>query len=150
MGIFSDVTIEGPVSTNGSKESSLADQAATSNASTMQWKPLMRRLSPDCSQQVRRVVQLAFLLLNACIGVQFVLWVHYFESRGNSPYIEQPAGVDGRLPIAGMMNLRYFLITRQLPPIHPSAMVLLCVFLLSSLLVKKSFCSWLCPVGTFS
>ena len=29
-------------------------------------------------------------------------------------------------------------------------MVLLCVFLLSSLLVKKSFCSWLCPVGTVS
>ena len=26
-------------------------------------------------------------------------------------------------------------------------MVLLCVFLLSSLLVKKAFCSWLCPVG---
>ena len=29
-------------------------------------------------------------------------------------------------------------------------MVLFCVFLLSSLLVKKSFCSWLCPVGTAS
>ncbi len=48
------------------------------------------------------------------------------------------------------MNLRYFLVTRQIPAIHPSAMVLLCVFLLSSLLVKKSFCSWLCPVGTVS
>jgi polyferredoxin len=29
-------------------------------------------------------------------------------------------------------------------------MVLLCVFLSVSLLVKKSFCSWLCPVGTVS
>jgi polyferredoxin len=29
-------------------------------------------------------------------------------------------------------------------------MVLLCVFLLASLLVKKAFCSWLCPVGTVS
>jgi polyferredoxin len=29
-------------------------------------------------------------------------------------------------------------------------MVLLCVFLLSSLLLKKAFCSWLCPVGTVS
>jgi polyferredoxin len=58
--------------------------------------------------------------------------------------------VDGWLPIAGLMNLRYFLVTRQIPAIHPSAMVLLCVFLLASLLVKKSFCSWLCPVGTFS
>jgi polyferredoxin len=48
------------------------------------------------------------------------------------------------------MNLRYFLATWKIPTIHPSAMVLLGVFLLSSLLVKKSFCSWLCPVGTVS
>jgi len=48
------------------------------------------------------------------------------------------------------MNLRYFLATGTIPAIHPAAMVLLCVFLVSSLLVKKSFCSWLCPVGTIS
>ena len=70
--------------------------------------------------------------------------------QGNSRYIERPAGVDGWLPIAGLMNLRYFLVTHHIPAIHPSAMVLVCVFLLSSLLVKKSFCSWLCPVGTVS
>jgi polyferredoxin len=54
------------------------------------------------------------------------------------------------LPIAGLMNLRYLLASRQFPTIHPSAMVLVCVFVLCSLLVKKSFCSWLCPVGTVS
>lgn len=113
-------------------------------------KILVRRASPDRSQQVRRAVQFAFLLLNAVIGVQFVLWVRYFESQGSAHYFGRPAGVDGWLPIAGLMNLRYFLATRQILPIHPSAMVLLCVFLLSSLLVKKAFCSWLCPVGTVS
>lgn len=110
----------------------------------------VRRLLPDNSQKIRRAVQIAFLLLNAYIGVRFFLWVRYFESQGNSPFVERPAGVDGWLPIAGLMNLRYFLLTRHIPAIHPSAMVLLCVFLLSSLLVKKSFCSWLCPVGTVS
>ena len=113
-------------------------------------KTLVRRVLPDRSQKVRRAVQFAFLLLNAIIGVQFVLWVRYFESHGNSHYFERPAGVDGWLPIAGLMNLRYFAVIRQIPPIHPSAMVLLCVFLLSSVLVKKAFCSWLCPVGTVS
>jgi polyferredoxin len=29
-------------------------------------------------------------------------------------------------------------------------MVLFIAFVLMSLLLKKSFCSWLCPVGTFS
>jgi polyferredoxin len=113
-------------------------------------KMLVRRASVDRSQQVRRAVQFAFLLLNAYIGVRFLLWVRFFESQGSSLFVERPAGVDGWLPIAGLMNLRYFLATRQIPGIHPSAMVLLCAFLLASVLVKKAFCSWLCPVGTVS
>ena len=76
-----------------------------------QKKTLVRRGAPDRSQQVRRAVQFAFLLLNAAIGVQFILWVRYFESGGTARYFERPAGVDGWLPIAGLMNLRYFLVT---------------------------------------
>jgi polyferredoxin len=113
-------------------------------------KTLVRRVAPDRSQQVRRAVQFGFLFLNAAIGVQFILWVRYFESGGTAGYFGRPAGVDGWLPIAGLMNLRYFLAVGKIPAIHPSAMVLLCVFLLASLLVKKVFCSWLCPVGTVS
>ena len=113
-------------------------------------KPLVRRLLRDRSQQVRRMVQGAFLLLNAVIGAQFILWVRYYESQGGSRYVARPAGVDGWLPIAGLMNLRYFAVTHHFPAVHPSAMVLITVFLLVSLLVKRSFCSWLCPVGTVS
>ena len=115
-----------------------------------QRKLLVRRTARDSSQQVRRAVQFAFLLLNAYVGIRFILWVRYFESQGSSPYVDRPAGVDGWLPIAGLMNLRYFLAFRQFPAIHPSALVLLSVFVLSSLLVKKAFCSWLCPIGTVS
>jgi polyferredoxin len=127
-----------------------SEAAATHNVPAKQEKLLVRRSSPDRSQEIRRCVQIALLLLNAYIGIRFVLWVRYFESQGNSPYIERPAGVDGWLPIAGLMNLRYYLVTHHIPAIHPSAMVLVCVFVLCSLLVKKSFCSWLCPVGTAS
>ncbi len=113
-------------------------------------KTLVRRLHPDRSQQVRRTVQFAFLALNAWLALQFFLWVRYFESQGTTRYFPRPAGVDGWLPIAGLMNLKYFLVTHTVPTIHPAAMVLAAVFLLSSLLLKKSFCSWLCPVGTVS
>ena len=126
-------------------EVSLSDQVQAK-----QKKTLVRRGAPDRSQGVRRAVQIAFLLLNAAIGVQFILWVRYFETGGTANYFERPAGVDGWLPIAGLMNLRYFLALGKIPPIHPSAMVLLCVFLVASALVKKAFCSWLCPVGTVS
>jgi len=36
------------------------------------------------------------------------------------------------------------------PSIHPAAMILFMAFVLMSLLLKKAFCSWLCPVGTLS
>ena len=48
------------------------------------------------------------------------------------------------------MNLKLLLVTGRVPPIHPAAMFLFIAFLLTSLLLKKSFCSWLCPVGTLS
>jgi len=113
-------------------------------------KVFVRRLSPDHSQQIRRGVQFAFLLLNAAIGLQFILWVRYFETQGGTRYVARPAGVDGWLPIAGLMNLRYFFLMHHIPAVHPSAMVLIATFLLISLVVKKAFCSWLCPVGTVS
>lgn len=48
------------------------------------------------------------------------------------------------------MNLKYWFLTHRFPAIHPAAAVLMGVFLLASLLLKKSFCSWLCPIGTLS
>lgn len=113
-------------------------------------KHLVRRLQQDHSQAVRHTVQGLFLGLNTWIAVEFVMWVRFFESHGRTPFVERPAGVDGWLPIAGLMNLKYFLTTRQAPEIHPSAMVLAAIFLLSSVFIKKVFCSWLCPVGTVS
>ncbi|MGD0649153.1 MAG: 4Fe-4S binding protein, partial [Acidobacteriaceae bacterium] len=113
-------------------------------------KPFIRRHLLDHSQPLRHAVQIAFLALNAWLGLEFILWVRYYESNGHSFYIDRPAGVEGWLPIAGLMNLKYFLITHHVSKIHPAAMILLVIFLLSSFLLKKSFCSWLCPVGTAS
>ena len=113
-------------------------------------KTLVRRTTSDRSQQTRRIVQFAFLMLNGILGIQFVLWVRYFESHGATVYVNRPAGVDGWLPIAGLINLRYFLATHHMPDIHPAALVLFAVFVAASLLLKKAFCSWLCPVGTLS
>lgn len=113
-------------------------------------KKLIRRLAKDNSQQIRLGVQLAFAALNLWLGIQFYFWVRYFETGGATRWVSRPAGVEGWLPIAGLMNLKYFLLTHQVPPIHPAAMFLLLTFLIMSLLLKKSFCSWLCPVGTLS
>src|SRR5437016_7140901 len=70
-------------------------------------KKLIRRAGPDYSQPLRRGYQFAFLLLNVWLGGQFYLWVRHFETGGQSAYVSRPAGVEGWLPIAGMMNLKY-------------------------------------------
>ncbi|SRR6266567_2343144 len=113
-------------------------------------KKLIRRLSKDHSQKIRIGVQMAFAALNVWLCVQFYFWVRFFETGGTSRWVERPAGVEGWLPIAGLMNLKYFSLTHQVPPVHPAAMFLILSFLIMSLLLKKAFCSWLCPIGTFS
>ena len=115
----------------------------------VQKKKLLRRRVKDHSQALRLALQAAFLLLNAVIGVKFFLFVRYFESGGGTARIPRPPGVDGWLPIGGMMNLKYFLFTGEFPRVHPAAMFLLVAFLLISILFRKAFCGWLCPVGTF-
>jgi polyferredoxin len=113
-------------------------------------KKLVRRTVPDRSQQLRRAVQVAFFVLNVWIGVQFYFFVRYFETGGHSRWIARPAGVEGWLPIAALMNLKATLLTGTLPSVHPAGMFLLIAFLAICLLMRKAFCGWLCPIGTIS
>ncbi len=113
-------------------------------------KKLARRRDRDYSQRLRLAVQLGFLLLNLCIGLQFYFWVRWAESLGQTRAVARPAGVEGWLPIEGLMQLKCALLSRQLPAVHPAGFFLILAFLLISFLLRKSFCSWLCPVGTVS
>ena len=113
-------------------------------------RKLIRRQLQDRSQWFRHSIQAAFVTLNIGLGIQFCLWTRYYETAGRTLYVNRPAGVEGWLPIAGMMNTKYLLETHSIPQIHPAAMFLFLAFLLSSLMLKKAFCSWLCPIGTLS
>ena len=113
-------------------------------------KKLVRRTDREYSQPLRLGFQLAFLALNVWIGVQFYQWVRWAETAGATREVTRPAGVEGWLPIAGLMQFKYVLLTREIPRVHPAGFFLFTAFLLMSFLLRKSFCSWLCPVGTFS
>jgi polyferredoxin len=113
-------------------------------------KKLVRRRDRDYSQRLRLTVQIGFLLLNIWIGIQFYFWVRWAESAGQTRAVSRPAGVEGWLPIEGLMQFKSTLLSGHLPSVHPAGFFLFVTFLLISFLAHKSFCSWLCPVGTVS
>ena len=71
-------------------------------------KPYTRR-RPDRAQIVRFGFQAAFVLLNLWIGARFYFWVRYYETGGATAAVARPPGVEGWLPIAALMNLKYVL-----------------------------------------
>jgi len=109
----------------------------------------VQRRAIDRSQRLRRGVQFGFAALNVWIAAEFYLWVRQYETGGPVDHI-RPPGVEGWLPIAGLLNLKVLLLAGRVPAIHPAAMILLVAFAAMSLVFRRSFCSWLCPVGTLS
>ena len=101
-------------------------------------------------QHIRLLVQTGFLLLIIWIGFQFVGFVRYYQSGGQATFYHRPPGVEGFLPISSLMGLKYFLMTGHLSRVHPAGIVLLAIFILFAVFMKKGFCGWLCPVGFFS
>lgn len=92
---------------------------------------------------------MAVLVVTLCVGVQFSAFVH--QAAGTGPVtIQRPPGVEAFLPIGALMGWKLFVTTGMWDPIHPAAMVLLAMAALISFVFRKSFCGWLCPVGTLS
>jgi polyferredoxin len=108
------------------------------------------RRGGDRSQFVRRCFQAAFILLNLWVGARFYVFVRHFESGGTTAFTSRPPGVEGWLPIAGLMNLKYWISTGSVPALHPAALALLLAFITIAFVFRKAFCSWICPVGTIS
>lgn len=103
---------------------------------------MLRRLPP---QLPRHLVQGGFILFFLWIGIRFYQWKTAIVTTGIAPF-PRPDAVDGFLPISGLMNLRYWLQTGELFPVHPAAALILLAALLTGLLLKRGFCSWICPV----
>lgn len=100
--------------------------------------------------RIRNLIQWLFFAWILGIGIRFALFVRHYESFGATPYVSRPPGVEGFLPIGALVSLKYWLTTGIVDTVHPAAMILLLTFIAMSFFARKSFCSWLCPVGTLS
>ncbi len=100
-------------------------------------------------KQPRHLFQLAVLLLTLAIGLQFYFYVRQASGTG-AITVARPPGVEGFLPIGALMGWKQFALNGQWDAVHPAAMVILGWAVALSLLLRKSFCGWFCPVGTLS
>ena len=110
---------------------------------------LLVRIKTD-SQFLRESVQIFFLVITLVIGFQFFLFVSWLQSDGKLWFVSRPPGVEAFLPIGAFISLKYWWKTGIINEIHPAGLFLLIAFLVISWLLKKAFCSWICPVGWLS
>ena len=101
------------------------------------------------SFRARILVQTGFALTCALIGVQFARFVRAAQ-QGAVPLPTRPPGVEGFLPISGLMGLVDWIHQGALNRVHPAATMLLLTVLALAVLLRKSFCAWICPVGFVS
>jgi polyferredoxin len=99
--------------------------------------------------RIRLLVQSGFALTCLLLGVQFARWVTAAQA-GARPLPARPAGAEAFLPISGLMGALDWIYQGSLNVIHPAATVLVLLAIAIALLLRKSFCSWVCPVGFLS
>lgn len=99
--------------------------------------------------RVRFLVQIFFALASILVGAQLARF-YLAALAGNTPLPARPPGVEAFLPISGIMGILDWLYQGTLNPIHPAATILVLLALALALLLRKSFCAWVCPVGFLS
>ena len=101
-------------------------------------------------QPLRILIQFCFLGFMLWLGVRFCQFVDYFRSGAVTPFVPRPDGIEGFLPISGLLGTASWLKGNGINAIHPAAVVIFLTVLLVALLLRRSFCSWICPVAVVS
>lgn len=96
----------------------------------------------------RRLVQLVFALIIIVIGIQFIRFVDAYLQPAGAVLPTRPAGVEAFLPISALVALKAWIVTGTFDTIHPAGLVIFLAAMGISLVLKRAFCSWICPIGT--
>lgn len=98
---------------------------------------------------IRNAVQILFLVVVLYIGIAFMVFLDQLVSDSTT-LATRPAGVEAFLPISALVGLKAWVSTGKFDPIHPAGLVIFLAAITISLLLKRTFCSWICPIGTIS
>lgn len=116
----------------------------------------MKKIDRSYIRYIRYAVQWGIFFFLAYAGYKFYLFVEHFTyAETLTPAPEtilsmRPPSVEGFLPIGALMALKLWITTGIFDLIHPAGLVIFIAAVMMSLLLKKSFCGWICPVGALS
>lgn len=108
---------------------------------------LMARLKP---LTIRRIVQAGFVVFFVLVGVQFRQFVVSLSGPEAGALAARPPAAEAFLPISSLMSLTCLLKGGGANHVRPAGLVIFSLTLLLSLILRRGFCSWACPVGTLS
>jgi polyferredoxin len=97
----------------------------------------------------RVLVQTLFATVTLLLGVQLSRF-YLSALAGRSPLPTRPPGTEAFLPISGLMGMLDWIHQGSLNRIHPAATILVLMAFGLAFLLRKSFCSWVCPIGFLS
>lgn len=101
-------------------------------------------------QPLRILIQFCLLGFMLWIGVRFYWFADQLRSGAAVSTAARPVAVEGFLPISGLVGLTAWAKGLGFTRIHPAAVVILLTVLALAFGLRRSFCSWVCPVATVS
>ncbi len=100
-------------------------------------------------RKIRYIVQWSVFSIVLYAGIGFCFFVKSIENNV-SPMVARSPSIDWFMPIGALMAFKLWITDGIFDPIYPAAIVIFIGAISLSFLLKKSFCSWICPVGTIS
>lgn len=97
---------------------------------------------------IRKIIQTIFFIYTIFVGIWFYVYINGLHNGNYN--ILKPSSVEGFLPISALLGLKKFLLTGTYDPVHPAGLTIFLAAIVMSIIVKKSFCSHICPVGFLS
>ena len=107
-------------------------------------------MSSRYMQPLRILIQYLFTGFVIWLGFRFYCFIQMASTVGEKTKLIRPAGIDGFLPISGFAGTVAWLKGGEINTIHPAAVIIFVTVILISLLLRRSFCSWICPVSSVS
>lgn len=107
-------------------------------------------MSARYMQPLRILIQFSFLGFMLWLGMRFYQFVSYIRIGGGPAVVSRPDGVEAFLPISGLLGAASWVKGGGINTVHPAAVVIFVTILIVAFLLRRSFCSWICPVATLS